>query len=203
MKRHPPRMAVRLLGYLTSDEALVGDLVEEVARGRSAWWCWRQVAAAVPAGAWRDICRHSVLACRALLVGWVLLGVAFAFVVPRFRELDEWLFVTGLADVRAWWPAHHAVWFVVSALTFAKVGWAVGRFHGPSMVLLFFASVLALDASRLVWLMATTPWNAADLVAGVGAAAALRLPILVGGVWGARRRTGRGNDRFGLNEGVA
>ena len=76
MKRHPPRMAVRLLGYFTSDEALVGDLVEEVARGRSACWCWRQVAAAVPAGAWRDICRHSGLAFRALIVGWVLLGVA-------------------------------------------------------------------------------------------------------------------------------
>lgn len=143
-----------------------------------------------------------MLAFRALLVGWVLLGVAFGFVVPRFRELDEWLFLTGLADVRAWWPAHHAVRFVIAGLTFAKVGWAVGRFHGPSMVLLFFVTVLALDATRFVWLMASAPWNAADLAAGVGGVAALRLPILISGLWGARTGARHGNNRFDLEGGA-
>ena len=45
--RHPPRMAVRLLGLFASDEALVGDVTEEFERGRSSAWYWRQVAAAI------------------------------------------------------------------------------------------------------------------------------------------------------------
>lgn len=45
---HPPRLAMWLLDrFGRDDEGLTGDLVEELDRGRSRAWFWRQVAAAV------------------------------------------------------------------------------------------------------------------------------------------------------------
>jgi hypothetical protein len=45
---HPPRLAMWLLDrFAPDDEGLTGDLVEELERGRSRAWFWRQAIAAV------------------------------------------------------------------------------------------------------------------------------------------------------------
>jgi len=45
---HPPRLAMWLLDrFGRDDEGLTGDLVEELDRGRSRAWFWRQVVAAI------------------------------------------------------------------------------------------------------------------------------------------------------------
>ena len=54
----PPRLASWLLHHLASSpqrESLAGDLIERYHQGRSATWYWRQVLAAILAGAIRDI----------------------------------------------------------------------------------------------------------------------------------------------------
>lgn len=42
-----PDRAVRLLARIGADEALIGDLIERRAAGRSALWLWRQIVVAV------------------------------------------------------------------------------------------------------------------------------------------------------------
>lgn len=45
---HPPRLALWLLDrFGPGDEGLTGDLLEELDRGRSRAWFWRQAAAAI------------------------------------------------------------------------------------------------------------------------------------------------------------
>ena len=103
----PPRLAVWLLERCGGSESLVGDLVERYRRGKSAAWLWRQVLAASMGGVARDI-----RACKLLAVRGVILGLAFLFLFQRFIQaplsrMDDWLFVTGLADVRWAWPNQH------------------------------------------------------------------------------------------------
>jgi hypothetical protein len=48
MRRQPFRLALAILEcWAPGDDALRGDLVEELKAGRSQWWFWRQVIAAV------------------------------------------------------------------------------------------------------------------------------------------------------------
>ena len=48
---HPPRLALWILErFGPDDEGLTGDLVEELDRGRSHAWFWRQVIGAVAMG---------------------------------------------------------------------------------------------------------------------------------------------------------
>lgn len=56
-----PKLAVWVLEHVTpggSDPGLTGDLLEELAEGRSAGWLWRQVALAMLAGCGRVLRRH-------------------------------------------------------------------------------------------------------------------------------------------------
>jgi hypothetical protein len=46
----PPRIAMWLLKHFASTnyrDSLAGDLIEQLARGRSRAWCWRQVIVAL------------------------------------------------------------------------------------------------------------------------------------------------------------
>jgi len=46
MNMRGPRLALRLLAHgdsLGAREELLGDLLEEIARGRSQWWVWQQL----------------------------------------------------------------------------------------------------------------------------------------------------------------
>jgi hypothetical protein len=45
----PPALAIRLMNETMTDPAVIGDMVEEHAKGRTAWWFWKQaIAAAAP-----------------------------------------------------------------------------------------------------------------------------------------------------------
>lgn len=76
--RRPPRLAIWVLewlGYSAQNPALVGDLVEEFARGRSAGWFWRQAAWAVAVGMRRNA-RDSRWYLAAALSGYSAASVA-------------------------------------------------------------------------------------------------------------------------------
>ena len=55
------------------DEALVGDVLEEVDSGRSRAWAWRQTMHAVVEGRWRSLRRDTHHALQDVLVGGALL----------------------------------------------------------------------------------------------------------------------------------
>src|SRR5437773_2937636 len=105
----PPRVATWLVYRLASGpkrESLIGDLIEQHHRGRSAVWYWGQVLSAILAGAARDARAHKMLTIRGVIVGLAFLVLFKGFIQVPLTRLDDWLFVTGLADVRSAWPNH-------------------------------------------------------------------------------------------------
>ena len=73
---HPPIVATWLLENCTfgvPNHALLGDLAEEYADGRSAFWFWRQALAALLINFGRGVRAHPVFALRGLLTGWLVL----------------------------------------------------------------------------------------------------------------------------------
>ena len=78
----PPVVPTWLLERIGSDsnDAVLGDLIEQYGAGRSRFWYWRQALATVLFSATRDIRAYKLLAFRALVSGWILY-VAFSFPV--------------------------------------------------------------------------------------------------------------------------
>ena len=70
-------IAIWLFEHLGLDVALIGDLLEECERGRSAIWYWRQVLIAVWIGILVAIRDHKLLALRAVATGF---AIEFLFV---------------------------------------------------------------------------------------------------------------------------
>jgi hypothetical protein len=71
---HPPVIATWLLRNLGSgpnNEAVLGDLAEEISR-KGAMWYWRQALRAIPVSAFREVRGHKLLAVRAVVVAFVL-----------------------------------------------------------------------------------------------------------------------------------
>jgi len=77
---NPPVIATWILEHLTPgdrNDALFGDLLEEFSSGRSASWYWRQVAAAIAIGYFREIRARSLVLVFATL--WTALAPAWWF----------------------------------------------------------------------------------------------------------------------------
>jgi len=153
-----PTVATWLMKRIGTNEALIGDLVEEYHRRQSRTWYWRQTLAAILMGSYRDVRSNKLLAFRALLVGWALSWVFFRIVFFPLADLDEWLFVRGIADIRSWWPKGPIPYFVVGSFGCIGIGWVIARFHRPPMLLMFVVSVmmwnfswLPIVMSRLIW----------------------------------------------------
>jgi hypothetical protein len=116
---------------LALDVALVGDLREERAQGRSTIWHWRQVLIAICIGISRPIFQHKVLALRALATGcavnavWLFLWSKFLHVGLPVRPEISFESIGSLAII---------------LLTQVATGWVVARTHRPyaiPMVLVF------------------------------------------------------------------
>jgi hypothetical protein len=76
----PPPLATWLLNHLRhgdEDEALLGDLLEDFRRGRSAAWYWRQVLAAILVGLLQALRHRWATVCFAIL--WTC-GIALLFI---------------------------------------------------------------------------------------------------------------------------
>lgn len=113
---HP--ITVWLFERVDLDVALAGDLLEECARGRSAFWYWKQVLLATLIGIWGAILDHKVLALRAVATGcavnsvWLYLWQKFLHIGLSFRLSIE--SITTL--------------FII-LLTQTATGWIVARTH--------------------------------------------------------------------------
>ena len=89
-----PRIALRLLARVDScgtQEALVGDLLEEIARGRSRWWLCQQLIGMCGLALASHLRDHARVTPRmvSLALGAVLLGGVL--IAPVSSVLEAWL----------------------------------------------------------------------------------------------------------------
>lgn len=165
-----PALATWLLQkFRPSDEALLGDLLEERPNGRSTAWYWRQVVGAIVTGSVKDIRAHRLLALRAGATGWIVLllffayGDVFADTLARYAwNWNRWIDGYGAG---VWWPFNIAA-AIVSYAGFSISTWAVARSHRShalAMVVAYSCSVVVVLVSFMAsamlfgWLNRPTP----------------------------------------------
>jgi hypothetical protein len=207
--RRPPAVPTWLAQRLVSNQALLGDLVEQFGSGRSGAWYWRQAFSAVLIGAMSDLREHKLLAVRAVLLGWVILIPWFYFTVTMYRRSASWMdmWIPGA------WAEHGSVllqaawwgwWIYAMPLLTAwhgaslMIGWVIARLHRGHQAAMVFACV----ASQLPWtaLWAWPVWRNAQMglahtaydfpnqVHAVLLFVGVPICTLLGGLWRVRTR---------------
>ena len=155
----PPRLAAALLDLFDVSEVMKGDLLEELSRGRSRIWYWRQVVSAIARHCRSELSLHWFLVIRALLLGFVVssaLGWTSRIVVTRvggvLTDLGPARFLTsylGFASLNL------VGLFIVGTVT----GLVVARFHrsqrGPAILIAAILLCYA-GAPRIAFLVANS-----------------------------------------------
>jgi hypothetical protein len=119
-------ITVWMFDRLDLDGALAGDLLEERARGRSAFWYWRQVVIAICLVIWRALRDHKLLALRAIATGCAT-NNAVMFLLERF--LPHFSRLGPTASAKAWILGLSLI-LLIQSLT----GWVVARTHPAQAV---------------------------------------------------------------------
>ena len=141
-------IAVWLFDCLDLDSALVGDLLEERARGRSAFWYWRQVVVAICLAIWRALVDHKLLALRALAIGC---ATNYALMVLVERLLPHLSPLGPNASAKAWIIGLSLI-LLIQSLT----GWVVARTHRAQAVPMITAfAIWLIMLAAIMWTMDT------------------------------------------------
>jgi hypothetical protein len=190
----------------------VGDLREQVQRGRSVWWYRRQVVGTILVGLAADLAAHKLLAVRALAIGWSALYLVYQFIGPLIQQARMTLFsrwgsaLWGESEVlRQLWVYYGLPFVLLTCLIFMAIGWMVAslhRRHLPGIVVLFSATLLipatfqALETRRLLetelwsgWGWGSFRW--ALVFHALVSIVAYPLCVLIGGLWTLRTDDGR------------
>jgi hypothetical protein len=102
-----PRFALTLLAYADSfgaGEELVGDVLEEIGRGRSRWWVWQQLIGLYRLAFATHLRNRANVTPRAVAVVFCLGLLAGVSIAPLNRVLEAWLlfyFMSGTASLFA------------------------------------------------------------------------------------------------------
>ena len=123
-------ITVWMFDRLDLDGALAGDLLEERARGCSAFWYWRQVVIAICLVIWRALRDHKLLALRAIATGCAtnyVLMFLFERFLPHLSAITSRLGPT--ASAKAWIIGLSLI-LLIQSLT----GWVVARTHRAQAV---------------------------------------------------------------------
>lgn len=199
MRPPPPPAATWLLHHLVSgpNDAIAGDLLEQVAGGRSRAWYWRQALLAIAVHAVSDIRANRLLTVRAALVSSAVL-LAW---VNSSHALYLWVshrWVNALAHESAlltvnwhYYGGHlHLVWCFGAALS----GWLTVRLHRHHRAAAMFTGV-AVQLPWVVWwglpIWLRTfdgpphPWTFPHRVLAAIILIGMPLCTLLGGLWGA------------------
>ena len=157
MTTHRPlRLAAWLIEWLApGNEALHGDLAEEMARGRSRAWYWRQVLGAAGSAAARPVRADGIAGLEPAVLGLtmvVLLGFYVVFIV----NVTDWLLRFEGVDLMARLPRMLTDWDgAAPMLTFALgalIGQLIGRGHARhrvTSIILFGATTMACGVAGL------------------------------------------------------
>lgn len=198
-QRQPPRIATWLLtrlGPAGRNESLMGDLVEQFRKGRSASWYWRQAVGAMLVATVRDVRDHKLLAFRAVTVGlaslwtfWVLASVPLRLV---------WVLSNGGLYVGGHWITVDYGWMryrgymalLLIVIGSAGSGWIVARLHRAHQTAMVFAFLVVLvlaAAAQLVIQVRLVGWPIRPMIQSAPTIIVLFVvtPIsaLVGGLW--------------------
>jgi hypothetical protein len=161
---------------LLSNQALLGDLVEQFGSGRSGAWYWQQVLGSILLGAYQDVCLHKLMTLRAIVVGWGVLTVPWSIARTLFFRLPPGLFEVSFV-------------LFMSIVAFTS-GWVVRRWHRPSMLLAYALFVLVFGLGWLVVFAVEQPhisYTYPFFFPAWGLVQVLYfLNIMLGGLWGAR-----------------
>jgi hypothetical protein len=154
MKSQPPTLASWLLrefGAGPDNETIAGDLNEQYRMGRSRIWYWRQVVVAIVVGTWNDIQTHSVLALRAVILGFALTFLVGYVGRPLFDAtgrsavwVGNWLLTNELESLRLWWFRLHLYNIpttIIWCLVYVGIGWTIGRAHRAHRMAMVFAFI--------------------------------------------------------------
>ena len=175
---NPPALATKLLESLVAErtsEALLGDLIEQYAAGRSRLWYWRQVLQALAISAGHEVRRRKLESLSAIIVGCV-------------TALPLSYFTTSLA---ARFVVGYKAYLVFLPLTFfsaAASGWIVRRSHPRPMVVIYAGFCLvasAISFAVYAWLPISDRMPAPVLAFFVAVDFIIGpLGVLAGGLWG-------------------
>jgi hypothetical protein len=175
---NPPALATKLLESLVAErtsEALLGDLIEQYAAGRSRLWYWRQVLQALAISAGHEVRRRKLQSLSAIIVGCV-------------TALPLSYFTTSLA---ARFVVGYKAYLVFLPLTFfsaAASGWIVRRSHPRPMVVIYAGFCLvasAISFAVYAWLPISDRMPAPVLAFFVAVDFIIGpLGVLAGGLWG-------------------
>jgi hypothetical protein len=142
----PPALATWLLEHIrfsNTDDALMGDLLEEFSHRRSPAWYWRQVLVAIVVGFGKEVRIHWLLAIRAAMIGLVVSTGATVLLHFLFVTLHQ----NGVIDMSS--SPRFVPWFLTSFISGVISGWLVAFLHPKhrAAILLTFAGALLMWAS--------------------------------------------------------
>jgi hypothetical protein len=168
----PPRLANWLLRRFASGpkrESLVGDLDEQFARGRSAFWYRRQVLSAILVGVASDVRDHKLFALQSVMI---MLAIVVPWVESTWalylRVSEKWVNAwVNSSDVlfELWIPFGGGlclIWCVGSATS----GWVNARLGGNHRSAMVVATALAQIPLSLWW--SAPVWLHAGMISRVG-----------------------------------
>jgi hypothetical protein len=140
------RLAFWLMNRFGVPEPLVGDLLEERSRRRSALWQWRQTVVAILWAVARDIRAHRWLAARAVLTGWAVGQLA----APVWRIAMPLMSGAWVSNSEQWlsnslgFPIVPLPFLIVMSATAVITGWVVARLHRGFEMSMVSAYIVAL-----------------------------------------------------------
>ena len=161
----PPGFAQWLLktfGCSPNNEAVIGDLNEQLSTGHSRMWYWRQVLIAIIVSVSKDIWTNKLLALRGLIIGWVVFGVVGGgfndYALPVFGMVTTSLFdklytiAGGGMGFRRWIVTvgnsplyvYEALWTLGLFVTGAVTGAVVGLLHRRKVSVVLLLAVFVL-----------------------------------------------------------
>ncbi len=136
---------------------LVGDLLEQYARGRSRVWFWSQALIAISTRSWNDVASHKLLTLRALAIGWATTSLLSRLLNRLTHKnapypIQRWPIAFGYRHFGTNIPGFG--WQVFGCVAPLAAGWIVGRLHRQyqmAMVLLFAVSLEVVFLVTLPW----------------------------------------------------
>ena len=174
----PPSLATKLLESLVpqrTSEALLGDVIEQYAGGRSRTWYWQQVILALVISAGREGRTSKLQAVRAIVIGY-LTGASLCY------------FTTSLAARFVGGYTAYLIFLPLAFFSAAASGWIVRRSHPRAMVLVWagfcvVASVVAFAVCAWLSILDRMPAPILSFFVAVDFIIA-PLGVLAGGLWG-------------------